>query len=345
MILDQKKILIIGAGAFGTALASCAVSQTNQVTLIARTSKNFATLKLHPKLNQCNLQTFEEFKDDFFQFDLVILAIPCQSLRSVCHWIKDKLRERGMDPLVKPGDDKRLNLISAAKGIEQNTLLLPVQILEDVFGPTAIIGSLSGPSFAKEMLDGLPTCMVFASKNEILSKRTAEILHSSRFRIYNSSDVIGVEIGGALKNIIAMVAGGVDGLKLGNNARAAVITRGLGEMAKIGVQLGADPITFLGLSGVGDLILTCTSDLSRNRQFGLRLSQGEERNEIVASMGGVIEGVTTTQSANQLCEKLGLQSSVLHTAYCVLYEGLPLRQAVHSLINKEQGGEFQWIKK
>lgn len=336
MILDQKKILIIGAGAFGTALASCAVSQTNHVTLIARSNKNFATLKLHPKLNQCNLQTFEEFKDDFFQFDLVILAIPCQSLRSVCHWIKDKLSS----------DNKRpLHLISAAKGIEQNTLLLPVQLLENVFGTAAVIGSLSGPSFAKEMLDGQPTCMVFASKNEVLSKTAAEILHSSRFRIYNSSDVIGVEIGGALKNIIAMVAGGVDGLKLGNNARAAVITRGLGEMAKIGVQLGADPITFLGLSGVGDLILTCTSDLSRNRQFGLRLSQGEQKSDIIASMGGVIEGITTTQSANQLCDKLGLQSSVLHTAYCVLYEGLPLRQAVHSLINKEQGGEFQWIKK
>lgn len=205
--------------------------------------------------------------------------------------------------------------------------------------------TLSGPSFAKEMLEGLPTCMVFASKHSDLQKRAAEILHSSHFRIYSSSDVVGVELGGALKNVISMVAGCVDGLKLGNNARAAVITRGLGEIAKIGMAMGADPMTFLGLSGVGDLILSCTSDLSRNRQFGFRLSQGESQSQIIDSMHGVVEGVTTAQSAHQLCQKLGVSSSVLHMAYCVLYEGMPIRQAVHSLINKEQGGEFHWIKK
>lgn len=332
-----KKILIVGAGAFGSALAACAHSDQNHVTLIARHANHFEALKQHSKLHHCHMQTFDDFHTDFSFFDLIILAVPCQAIRSVCHWIKDRLKHQK--------SNKPLHLISAAKGIEQKTLLLPADIVAEVFGQQAIVGTLSGPSFAKEMLDGLPTCMVFAAKDQTLSALVAQALHSSLFRIYNSQDVIGVEIGGALKNIIAMVAGGVDGLKLGNNARAAVVTRGLGEMARLGTALGADPLTFLGLSGVGDLILTCTSDLSRNRKFGYRLSQGESMDSIVSSMGGVIEGVVTTESAYNLCQKWQLKCSVLQTAYCVLYEGLPIREAVHALINKEQGGEFQWIKK
>ena len=236
-------------------------------------------------------------------------------------------------------------MVSAAKGIEQKTFLLPHQILAEYLPSTAHIGALSGPSFARELAAGLPTAVVLASKSAQLRERTEMLLHRDFFRVYGASDVVGVEIGGALKNVIAMVAGAVDGLQLGNNARAAVVTRGLGEIAQLGVAMGADPLTFLGLSGLGDLILTCTGDLSRNRQFGLRLAAGETPAEIIGGAGQVIEGVTTAQSAYDLSQKLGLDTPILNAAYSVLYEHLSIKEAVFSLVSRERKGEFDWIQR
>ncbi|APJ03005.1 NAD(P)H-dependent glycerol-3-phosphate dehydrogenase [Silvanigrella aquatica] len=336
---SQEKTLVIGAGAFGTAIASCIHSSTNPVTIIAKSEDNFNALKSHDTLKHCKMEIFDNFNSCFSEFKLIILAIPCQSLRNVSEWMIEHWNKSNEKRI--PNFEK-LNIISAAKGIEQNTLLLPSQILESFWGETASIGSLSGPSFAKEMLNGLPTCVVVASQDQELLNVTSRILHSPYFRIYDSKDVIGVELSGALKNVIALVAGAVDGLKLGNNARAAVMTRGLAEIVRLGVKLGADPITFLGLSGVGDLILTCTGDLSRNRQFGLRMSLGESKDDIIKSMNQVVEGISTALSANELFKKHNVESSIINTVYRVLYEGTPIRDAVSLLIERQQGCEFNW---
>lgn len=337
MALDLiDKTLVIGAGAFGTAIAACIHNPSNQVTIIAREAELFDSLKSHNTLKHCEMETFSKFNSKLTEFKLIILAIPCQSLRNVTEWMIEHWKK------TENKDPKKLNIISAAKGIEQKTLLLPSQILEDFWKKNASIGALSGPSFAKEMLEGLPTCVVVASKDQELLNIASSLLHSPYFRIYDSKDIIGVEISGALKNVIAMVAGAVDGLKLGNNARAAVITRGLAEIVRIGVKLGADPLTFLGLSGVGDLILTCTGDLSRNRQFGLRMSLGESKEKIKQSMMQVVEGIATTNSANELCKKLGIDTSIINTAYKVLYEDFPIKDAVSLLIERQQGSEINW---
>jgi len=338
-LTNKNKTLVIGAGAFGTAIAACIHSPSNQVKIIAREADPFESLKRHNTLKHCEMETFDKFNSKFSDYKLIILAIPCQSLRNVNEWM---YRHWEKTEKNNGKETKKINIISAAKGIEQKTLLLPSQILENIWQENASIGSLSGPSFAKEMLEGLPTCVVIASKDEELLNLASNLLHRPYFRIYDSKDIIGVEISGALKNVIAMVAGAVDGLKLGNNARAAVITRGLAEIARIGVKLGANPMTFLGLSGVGDLILTCTGDLSRNRQFGLRIAQGESKENILKSMAQVVEGIATTNSANELSKKLGIETSIINTAYKVLYENTPILEAVSLLNDRQQGSEFNW---
>ena len=312
----KSHILIIGAGAYGTALKACILSnQNNSVTLL-------------------NREDCKSFDKDITNYDFILIAVPSQSLRACAQWIKKNKYLKN-----------KLNIISTAKGIEKNTILLPHQILAEIFKEykdQVFVAALSGPSFAKEMMQGLPTCVVLASKNKSLLKMASPILHSSYFRVYDSADILGVEIGGALKNVIAMVAGTVDGLNLGNNARAAVITRGLAEMAEIGVKMGANPLTFMGLSGLGDLILTCTGDLSRNRQFGYRMAKGENKISVLHSLGGVVEGIATTQSAYELAQKLNIKTSILMTAYLVLYQNLPISHALKSLLGGEQSAEFDW---
>jgi glycerol-3-phosphate dehydrogenase (NAD(P)+) len=190
---------------------------------------------------------------------------------------------------------------------------------------------------------GLSTSVVVATVSDSLMERAEKLLHTKKFRIYHSADCVGVDIAGALKNVIALVAGAVDGLGMGSNARAAVVTRGLGEIAQMGVKLGGFSLTFLGLSGLGDLILTCTGDLSRNRQFGLRIAQGESPKHIIESMGQVIEGVTTAESAFLLSQKLQLDTPILETVYGVIYKNVPLRDAVAALTQRESKGEFDWL--
>ncbi len=314
----NNRILIVGAGAFGVALSNCILLNSNNlVTLLSR--------------KDCVL-----FEEDITQYDIILLAVPSQSLREAALWLKAQF-----DKLNLSKKAKKIGIVSCAKGIEKNTILLPHQILEQIFhGYSVSIASLSGPSFAKEMIKGLPTSVVLASKDSLFLKKASIILHSSCFRVYDSKDILGVEVGGALKNVIAMVAGAVDGLDLGNNARAAVITRGLAEIASIGVKMGANPLTFMGLSGVGDLILTCTGDLSRNRQFGFRLAKGEDKTSVLLALGGVIEGIDTAESAYTLAKKLNIKTGILMTAYHVLYQKLPIKDGVSSLLNREQSAEF-----
>lgn len=337
-----KHVLVIGPGVFGRALANCAHQAGARVSLLgldeaaltdARTAfsqvADFSMLTME-------LHSLQSLKNE--PLDLIILAVPCQALRSVADWCRTILW-----PVLGPATS--IPVLCAAKGVELGTLKLPHEILRELLPADAGIGILSGPSFAKELQAGLPTAIVVASEDESVRRAAETLLHRPHFRVYGTNDVVGVELGGAIKNVIAVVAGVVDGLGLGNNARAAVVTRGLGEMAQMGVALGANPMTFLGLSGLGDLILTCTGDLSRNRRFGLTIAQHHDRPmaEILAEIGQTVEGYSTARSAYLLSERLKLDTPILKMAYEVLYENRPVRDAVAHLLHRQQKGEFEWI--
>jgi len=234
-------------------------------------------------------------------------------------------------------------IASAAKGIEDNTHKVMTQILEEVFPPSfhARIACLSGPSFAREVAQLKFTAVTVASRNMETARYFQNVFTAPHFRAYTHTDPIGVQIGGALKNIMAIAVGVADGMEMGTNARAALITRGLAEISRIGKKMGADPATFLGLSGIGDLVLTCTGNLSRNRNVGLKLGQGLKIEEITRDMRMVAEGVVNTKSAYQLTQKLGVRAPVITAMYRILYKGLPLNEAVHEILSTEPGEEFE----
>ncbi|HLU66217.1 MAG TPA: NAD(P)H-dependent glycerol-3-phosphate dehydrogenase [Kofleriaceae bacterium] len=227
-------------------------------------------------------------------------------------------------------------VVNASKGLEEDTLLRVDQIYQQIFPPEVARRAqfLSGPTFAKEVAAGLPSALVIAGRDGEATRLCREAFSDDRFRVYSSDDVIGVQVGGALKNIIAICAGISDGLELGNNARAALITRGLAEIARIGTAQGADPLTFAGLSGLGDLVLTCTGALSRNRQVGLALAAGKKIDQITAEMRMVAEGVKTARAAHQLAATLGVRAPLSDVIYRILYEDAPVREAIGELMTR-----------
>jgi glycerol-3-phosphate dehydrogenase (NAD(P)+) len=233
-------------------------------------------------------------------------------------------------------------VVSATKGIENETLLTMTQIMAEVQPAHAgwHLSVLSGPSFAKEVAQELPTAVTVAAITQAEAAFVQEIFHTERFRVYASTDVIGLQLGGALKNIVAIAAGICDGLGYGTNSRAALITRGLAEIARLGMKMGANPLTFSGLAGLGDLVLTCTGDLSRNRQVGLKLGQGKTLSEILSEMQMVAEGVKTTRSAWNLARREEVEMPILEQIYQVLYKDKPCAEAVRALLTREQKGEL-----
>jgi glycerol-3-phosphate dehydrogenase (NAD(P)+) len=256
--------------------------------------------------------------------ELLVLVPPSQVMRSVM---------RQAAAFIEPGT----LLVSAAKGIENDTLLPMSDVLLEVLPPAVAEGLafLSGPSFAREVAAGMPTAVVAAASREGVARRVQDVFSTETFRVYTNDDVIGVELGGALKNVIALAAGVSDGLGFGYNTRAALITRGLAEMTRLGSAMGANPATFSGLAGMGDLVLTCTGDLSRNRTVGRELGRGRKLEEILGGMKMVAEGVKTTLSAYQLACKLGVEVPITEQAYRILYEGKDPRQAVADLMLRE----------
>jgi glycerol-3-phosphate dehydrogenase (NAD(P)+) len=259
---------------------------------------------------------------------LVVLVSPSQVLRQVVEQLRAHLEANCL-------------LVSAAKGIENDSLLLMSEVLEEVLG-TGIAkrcAYLSGPSFAREVAAELPTAVAVAACDSEVAGTVQQLFHTDYFRIYTNLDVIGTELGGALKNVIALAAGVSDGLGFGHNARAALITRGLVEMARLGMAKGAQAETFAGLAGMGDLVLTCTGDLSRNRSVGMELGRGRSLDEILAGMHMVAEGVKTTLSAYQLAQRLGVVMPITEQMYRILYEGKPPRQAVGELMMRQQRAE------
>jgi len=255
--------------------------------------------------------------------DLILVVPPSHVLRRV-------MTEAA--PFIPEG----VPVVTASKGIENDSLMLMSDVLEEVFPENlhAQLAFLSGPSFAKELASGLPTAVSIASKNLPLATQVQEMMANSYFRTYATDDVVGVELGGALKNVMAIAAGACDGLGFGHNTLCALITRGLAEMNRLAVHLGANPLTLAGLAGMGDLVLTCTGGLSRNRMVGQKLGQGMTLEEITKDMKQVAEGVRTANSAYRLSQREGIDMPIVEQVYAVIYEDVPASRALHTLMSR-----------
>ncbi|MCO5218406.1 MAG: NAD(P)-dependent glycerol-3-phosphate dehydrogenase [Thermomicrobiales bacterium] len=326
-----SKLVVIGSGAWGTTLALVADRAGTETTLLARNQEDyevFSESRRHPRslpgiALPDSLMVSMDTERVLADADIVLLAIPSQKLRT------------GVLPIAPLLNGKIV--ASAAKGIEIGTSLLPTQILQEVLGEGsgASICALSGPNLANEIAQGKPATTVIASTDTEAAATVQRALMGPTFRVYTSPDVIGVQIGGALKNIVAIGAGIGDGLQAGDNAKAAFMTRGIAEIARLGMALGADPLTFAGLSGIGDLICTCSSDLSRNHRVGVRLASGESLGSILNSMGEVAEGVDTTRATVKMARDLRIEMPISEEMYQVMFEGKSPLDAVIALMGRE----------
>lgn len=327
-------ISILGAGAWGTALAMTLAAR-HDVVLWGRDESAMREMQARREnlayLPGFNLPAELVLSADF---DRAVshAAFPADSLLIVAASVS------GLRPLAERLRAFRHplpNLVWLCKGFEEETRLLPHQVVRAVLGSGIAAGVLSGPSFAQEVARGLPCALTVASSEPQLSERVVRAVHGGSMRVYSTDDVIGVEVGGAVKNILAIAAGVVDGLGLGFNARAALITRGLVEMSRLGIALGGRVETFMGLTGVGDLILTCTGDLSRNRRVGLGLAQGKPLDAIVAELGHVAEGVRCAQAVRALAAEYGIDMPITHAVAGMLFDGDPPREMVVRLLSRD----------
>jgi len=324
-------ITILGAGAWGTALG-VALSERHTVTLWARDPAQRAELagdRRSRYLREVPLPPAVAVAEDaavaIRAGDLVIVATPTAGLRGAIELVRDA--------------GKRLPVVWACKGFEQASAQLPHQVVAEVLAADAPCGALSGPSFALEVARGLPTALTLAAGDAALAETLARELHQRRLRVYFSDDVPGVEVGGAVKNVMAIATGIADGLGLGQNARAALITRGLAEVMRLGVALGGRPETFMGLAGAGDLILTCTGELSRNRRVGLALGRGESLPAILAHLGHVAEGVYTAREVDRRARELAVDMPITREVCAVLFEGRAPADAVEQLLGRDPRSE------
>lgn len=329
------KCTVMGAGAWGTALASLLSENGHEVMLWAfehdvsesvnSTHENrrfLAGVPLHPQLRATS-----RIDQACAGAEFVLFASPSHVLRNVAaqsaRWVPASA-----------------TIAVATKGIERDRLALMTDVVDAEIPGHAIV-ALSGPSFAVEVANHLPTAVVAASTDPGAAVLTQRALSTSAFRVYTQCDVIGVELGGSLKNVMAVATGIADGLQLGFNARAALITRGLAEMTRLGVKLGADPATFAGLAGIGDLVLTCTGSLSRNRSVGLEIGRGATLSEVLQGKETVAEGVATTESAKALAEREGVDMPIVNAVHRVLFEKQPARWALVELMTRDLKGEHE----
>lgn len=326
-----EKVGVIGGGAWGTALAMVLAGNRHDITLwmyekeladdVEKTRENRTYLPgfLLPDSIRVTNSIESAVKDHAY----VLSVVPSHTVRRVSSEISQHLSEKAV-------------IISASKGIESESLLLLSSVFRDTL-PKKFhnrLCVLSGPSFAKEVAQGMPTAVTLASFDPEIGRQAQRLLSTPKFRVYTNPDVMGVELGGALKNVIAIAAGVLEGLGYGHNTMAALITRGLAEMTRLGRALGANPLTFSGLSGIGDLVLTCTGGLSRNRTLGKRLGNGEKLDQILKGAATVAEGVKTTKAAHNLASKYHIEMPVVEEVYRLLYEDKDPRQALADLMNR-----------
>ncbi|MBW2077139.1 MAG: NAD(P)-dependent glycerol-3-phosphate dehydrogenase [Deltaproteobacteria bacterium] len=334
----MARIGIVGGGGWGTALAHHMALQEGDIDLWVREEEVCLQIErrgvneeflpgvslspgIHPVRSLAEVSSNKEF---------LIIVVPSQFFRTIVTEIS---------PLLPPSTP----LLVATKGIESDTLMTMSQVVASVRGRGCdhALACLSGPSFAREVCEQHPTAVTIASSNAELAAMFQERLSTEYFRAYTTDDVIGVELGGALKNVIAIAAGTSDGLGFGFNARAALITRGLAEISRLGVAMGAEPLTFSGLAGLGDLVLTCTGDLSRNRMVGLKVAEGMTVEAIIASMRMIAEGIKTSKAAHMLAQRMGVEMPITAEVYRIIYEGKDPRKAVRDLMTRQLKGELE----
>lgn len=332
------KITVLGSGGWGTALSLLLLDNGNDVTLWSFLEKEAEALRAtreNPMLKGVVLPEALKITtsmDVLADSELVVMATPSFAVRETARKAAPLLRQ---DAVV----------VSVAKGIEKDTALCLTQIIEEELKGKGRVVALSGPSHAEEVGRRVPTGCVAASTDMAAAELVQDVFMSPRFRVYTNSDVLGVELGAALKNVLALCCGVSDGMGLGDNTKALLMTRGMTEMARLGVALGGRKETFAGLSGMGDLIVTCTSMHSRNRRCGILVGQGKSVEEAMKEVGATVEGYYAALSAHQLAEKAGVEMPICECAYRVLYEGQSVREVVGALMsrNKKREVDESWI--
>lgn len=334
-----EKIAVLGAGSWGSTLANMLVENGHDVKLWARNQAQVGQLNkehINPEymknlVYSDKLVATTDMVAAVKGADVILIVIPTKGLRQVAGKLNTIIAELGQRPLI----------IHATKGLEQNTYKRPSQMIEEEIAPEnrASIVVLSGPSHAEDVAIKDMTAVTAASADLAAAERVQRLFSNSYFRVYTNDDVIGAEFGAALKNIIAIGAGALQGLGYHDNARAALITRGLAEIRRLGVAFGANPMTFIGLSGVGDLVVTATSKNSRNWRAGYQLGQGQKLADVVANMGMVIEGVYTTKAAYELSRKRQVKMPITEALYDVLYNGKSIKTAIDQLMDRDLTSE------
>lgn len=327
----MTRAAVLGAGSWGTALAKLLADKGFTTKLWGRRADLVEAIRA-THVNErylpgialpSSLLPTSSLPDALLGADLVLVVVPSHGLREL---VRD----------ARPFLPDAVPIVTATKGIENGSLMLMTDVLADELGEASKprLCALGGPSFAREVALSMPSAVCVASSNEATAVAVQELFATDRFRVYTTDDVVGVEVGGALKNVIAIAAGAAEGLGFGFNARAGLITRGIAEIARLAVHMGAHPQTLAGLSGLGDLVLTCTGDLSRNRRVGLELGKGRSLDEVLADMTMVAEGVKTAASAYALAEREGVEMPIATEVYRALYEGKAPASAVESLLTR-----------
>ena len=331
---DSKQIAVLGGGSWGTALAiQLARAQQNAVLWdispehvsamqASRTNQKYLADIPFPE----NLALSADLQHTIAHSATLLLAIPSHAVRSFLHSCKQWIRPEQ-------------TIVWATKGLEENSAKPIHQIVAEELPDCAQTAVVSGPTFAGEVARDLPTAVAVAANTRETAEQVAQLLHYGNFRVYISDDMVGVELGGSLKNVLAIAAGIADGLGFGANTRAALITRGLAEIMRLGLKMGAQAETFMGLAGLGDLVLTCTDNQSRNRQMGLALADGLSIDEARIKIGQAVEGVKTAREAWLLAQQYNVDMPIIEQAYRVLYEAKPPKEAVHDLLNREARAE------
>lgn len=334
MSSNRCHFAVLGAGSWGTALAM-QLARNGHPTILWGHRSEVMQAMAESRVNQRYLPDFPlpdqltpsaDLQATLEQVEHVLIVVPSHAFRQTLQSIK---------PYLKPGQP----IAWATKGLEQESHKLLHKMAQEELGDCDM-AVVSGPTFAKEVAKGLPTAVTVAANNPDYADLIAHCLHGGYFRAYTSSDITGVEVGGAVKNVLAIATGIADGLGFGANTRSAIITRGLAEMMRLGVALGGQTETFMGLAGLGDLVLTCTDNQSRNRRFGLALGQGSTIEAALASIDQVVEGLQTAREVHQLAESLGIEMPITSHVYKVLYEGLNPSNAVDSLLGRDQRQEL-----
>lgn len=334
---EVAAVAVLGAGAWGTALSNLLARAGHVVRLWTFDAEHAQRLERERENRQFfpgvpladGVRVTSEIERAVKAADFILIAVPSHAVRKTL-------------TLAKPEVAPSTALVSCSKGIEEGSLMLMSEVTRDVLAPSspARIAALSGPSFALEVARGLPTNVVVASDDAKLCQRVQMLMATERFRVYASDDTTGVEVGGALKNVIAIAAGASDGLGFGLNTRAALITRGLAEIGRLAMAKGGQLITLSGLAGLGDLILTCTGELSRNRTLGFELARGKRLTDVLRGLGAVAEGVRTAKSGFELAQALNVDLPILTEVYRVLYEDKPPAEAVRDLLSRPLRKEF-----